>query len=156
MSITLHKALPADRERVDELFREMLRSIFPDRESRGYEEGYLDKFFGPSEDWICLARDGEKTVAYLSVEVYRAPEAYIYLDDLSVTAEYRNRGVGTALLREAEACSRRIGVPRIIFHVEKTNRGARRLYERLGYRILRDDGSRWLMGREVTPEEARG
>ncbi len=152
----MRKALPEDRARIGELFREMMESIFPDREAGGYEEGYLDKFFADGEDWICLALDGERVIAYLSIEVYRAPQAYIYLDDLSVTAEYRNRGVGTALLREAEVCSRRIGVPRIIFHVEKTNRGARRLYERLGYRILRDDGSRWLMGREVTPEEARG
>ena len=143
--IRLQKALPADRERIDELFREMLRSIFPDREAGGYEDGYLDKFFRDGEDWVCLAFDGERVIAYLSIEVYRAPEAYIYLDDLSVTGPYRNRGVGTAMIREAEDYGRRIDIPRIIFHVEKHNRDAFRLYERLGYRIHRDDGHRWLM-----------
>ena len=145
----MRKALPEDRERIDELFREMMRSIFPDREAEGYAEGYLDKFFAAGEDWICLALDGERTVAYLSIEVYRTPQTYIYLDDLSVTGPYRNRGIGSALLREAEAYGRRIGIPGIIFHVEKHNRDAFRLYERLGYRIWRDDGTRWLMHKEL-------
>ena len=145
----MRKALPEDRERIDELFREMMRSIFPDREAAGYAEGYLDKFFAAGEDWICLALDGERTVAYLSIEVYRTPQTYIYLDDLSVTGPYRNRGIGSALLREAEAYGRRIGIPGIIFHVEKHNRDAFRLYERLGYRIRRDDGTRWLMHKEL-------
>ncbi len=149
MAYSLRRAAPGDRARIDELFREMLRSIRHTPEAEGYEEGYLDKFFRDGEDWVCLAQDGERTVAYLSVEVYRAPEPYIYLDDLSVTETDRNRGVGTALIREAEAYGRRIGIPRIIFHVEKSNADAFRLYERLGYRIHRDDGTRWLMHREL-------
>ena len=145
----IRKALPSDRERIDELFREMLRSIFPDREPEGYEEGYLDKFFLGGEDWIILAQEGDVTVAYLSVEVYRDPEQYVYLDDLSVTEAYRDRGVGTALIRRAEAYWKQLGLPHIIFHVEKSNENAQRLYERLGFRVLRDDGHRWLMGKEL-------
>ena len=147
--INMRKAAASDRARIDELFREMLESIFPEREARSYEEGYLDKFFRGGEDWICLALDGEQTVAYLSVEVYRAPEAYLYLDDLSVTGPYRNRGIGTALIRRAEDYGKKLGLPLVIFHVEKSNRDALRLYERLGFRKLRDDGHRWLMGREL-------
>ena len=145
MEYSLRRAAPGDRARIDELFREMLRSIRHAPEAEGYEEGYLDKFFRGGEDWVCLALDGERAVAYLSIEVYRAPEPYIYLDDLSVTEADRNRGVGTALIREAEAYGRKLGIPRIVFHVEKSNADAFRLYERLGYRIHRDDGARWLM-----------
>lgn len=145
MEYSLRRAAPGDRARIDELFREMLRSIRHTPEAEGYEEGYLDKFFRGGEDWVCLALDGERAVAYLSIEVYRAPEPYIYLDDLSVTEADRNRGVGTALIREAEAYGRKLGIPRIVFHVEKSNADAFRLYERLGYRIHRDDGARWLM-----------
>ena len=149
MEYSLRMALPGDRERIDELFREMLRSIYHTPEARGYEEGYLDKFFAGGEDRICLALDGETVIAYLSAEVYRAPEPYLYLDDLSVTEAYRNRGVGTALIREAETYGRRIGVPRVLLHVEKSNGDALRLYERLGYRVHRDDGARWLMHRAL-------
>ena len=35
----------------------------------------------------------------------------------------------------------------ILFHVEKTNTSAFRLYDRLGYKIYRDDGNRYLMKR---------
>jgi ribosomal protein S18 acetylase RimI-like enzyme len=39
-----------------------------------------------------------------------------------------------------------LGLEDILFHVEKTNTSALRLYERLGYKIFRDDGNRYLMG----------
>ena len=36
-----------------------------------------------------------------------------------------------------------------LFHVEKTNTSALRLYERLGYKIFRDDGNRMLLQNRV-------
>ena len=72
---------------------------------------------------------------------------YIYLDDLSVTKAYRNLGIGSALIREAEIYARKIGIRDIVFHVEKSNTSAFRLYERLGYKVFRDDDSRYLMNK---------
>ncbi len=40
----------------------------------------------------------------------------------------------------------------ILFHVEKTNTSALRLYERLGYKIFRDDGNRVLLQNRVKEE----
>ena len=145
MDWTLRKAVPADAARVGELFSEMLQSVYGTGDAQGYAAGGLDKFFAGGEDWICLAEAGGETVGYLAIEVYRAPRTYVYLDDLAVTARFRGRGIGTTLLREAEKYAGRIGVPTLLLHVEKTNAAARRLYERLGYRAFRDDGSRWLM-----------
>ena len=42
-----------------------------------------------------------------------------------------------------------LGLEDILFHVEKTNTSALRLYERLGYKIFRDDGNRYLMKRYI-------
>ena len=88
-------------------------------------------------------------IAYLSVEVYREPQTYVYLDDCSVTASHRNKGIGTALIRSAENYAGELKIPVIIFHVKKTNGEAFRLYERLGYSICRDDGDRYLMQKEI-------
>ena len=100
----------------------------------------LDRYWTNGEERIFVAED-EDVVAYLSVEVHHDPDAdYIYLDDLSVTEGYRNRGIGSALIREAESYAQKIGINAILFHLEKTNTSAYRLYEKLGYEIYRDDG----------------
>lgn len=147
MEIAIRKAVPGDEAQIRALFVEMLRSIYRREDVRGYDAGYLDKYWAGGEDRIYVAAD-PSVAAFLSVEVYRAPETYIYLDDLSVTEQYRGRGIGTRLIRAAEAYAKELGIRVVVFHVEKTNVSAFRLYERLGYTVHRDDGSRYLMIRE--------
>ena len=145
----LRKAVPADRDRIGELFVEMLRNIYHTQDVRPYEEGYLEKYFAGGEDWICVAQEGDGVAAFLSIEVHHEPEAYLYLDDLSVTERCRNAGIGTALIERAEAYAREIGIPAVVFHVEKSNEAAFRLYTRLGYTVCREDGSRLLMEKRM-------
>ena len=145
----IRKATAEDERKIRELFEEMLRTINHADTADGYERGYLDKFWKNGEDRIYVAEKNE-VIAYLSVEVYRKPGgAYIYLDDCSVTAHYRNKGIGSALILTAESYAKELGIPVIIFHVKKTNEDAFRLYERSGYSIYRDDGDRYLMHKEI-------
>ena len=51
-----------------------------------------------------------------------------------------------SLIHKAEDYAMELGLEDVLFHVEKTNTSALRLYERLGYKIFRDDGNRYLMG----------
>jgi len=65
---------------------------------------------------------------------YHAPrkdEAYVLA--LAVSEWARGQGVGTRLLRYAEAQARAHGCALVGLHVALENHGARRLYERLGY-----------------------
>lgn len=71
-----------------------------------------------------------------------------YLDDFSVTAAYRNKGIGSALVGAAEAYADRIGSRAVLLHVEKTNTSAMRFYERSGYAVFRDDGNRLLLKKD--------
>ena len=146
---TIRKAVSEDEQTIRELFREMLRTINHTDIVEGYEGGYLDKFWMDGEDRIYVAEENE-VHAHLSVEVYREPQMYVYLDDCSVTASHRNMGIGSALIRTAENYAGELKIPVIIFHVKKTNGEAFRLYERLGYSICRDDGDRYLMQKEIT------
>ena len=148
MGLVIRMAVPEDEKRIRELFTEMLRTIFHTENVQGYENGYLDKFWSGGEDRIYVAAD-PSVEAFISVEVYRKPKEYVYLDDLSVTERYRGRGIGTRLIREAEAYAKELGIGSIIFHVEKSNVSAFRLYERLGYTVHRDDGSRYLMKKDI-------
>ncbi len=149
MELTYRKAEAADAQRIAELFREMLQTIYHTEDVEDYEEGYLDNFFSKDrEDLIYVAQWGEEVVAYLSVQVYRK-EGYIYLDDLSVTGAYRSRGIGTKLIRMAETYAKDIGIVPIVFHVDKSNERAHELYKRLGYQDNEDQGDRMRMVKET-------
>jgi ribosomal protein S18 acetylase RimI-like enzyme len=58
-----------------------------------------------------------------------------FIDELYVRAERRGRGLGTLALATAEATARRLGVRALHLEVDVTNEVARRLYERIGYRL---------------------
>ena len=148
MEIVYRKAESSDSPRIAELFEEMLRTIYHTNDVKGYEDGYLDRFFSEGSDLIYVAERGKVVVAFLSVEVY-SEDGYIYLDDFSVTAECRNKGIGTKLISLAEAYSESIGISAIVLHVEKTNEKAYQLYKKLGYRDHEDQGKRILMVKEL-------
>ena len=126
----------------------MIITIYNTNDVDGYENGYLDKFFSESEDLIYVAELDKEVVAFLSIEVYK-DDGYVYLDDLSVTEKYRDKGIGTKLISLAEDYSKDIGVSAIVFHVEKTNVNAHKLYRKLGYMDNEDQGNRMRMVKEL-------
>jgi ribosomal protein S18 acetylase RimI-like enzyme len=66
-----------------------------------------------------------------------------YLYSLRVMEMFRGKGIGTRLLQEAESLILDHGFQRATIAVAKDNLNARRLYERLGYAIFRDDPGHW-------------
>lgn len=77
---------------------------------------------------------------------YRQDE--IRIIDIALLPDYRDRGIGSAFLKDilAAAAQKRLAVR---IHVEQYNR-ALRLYQRLGFRKIDDRGVYYLM--EWTPE----
>ena len=61
----------------------------------------------------------------------------------------RNNGIGTTLIHAAEKYAKEIGITKIVFHVEKANEDAYRLYLRLGYNEDADEGSRIRLNKSV-------
>ncbi len=66
-----------------------------------------------------------------------------YLYALRIKPDYRERGLGTRMIRAAEDVLRRRGMDTASIGVEKNNPRARALYERSGYRVIADDPGRW-------------
>jgi RimJ/RimL family protein N-acetyltransferase len=54
---------------------------------------------------------------------------------IAVTAGYRRRGIGTRLMRTAEAWARSQGAEGLVLDCHAANSAAIRLYEKVGYRI---------------------
>ena len=121
--IEYRKAVENDRASIEALFIEMLQTIYHTDDVEGYEEGYLNRYFSDHEDEVIVAVDNGQVVAFLSVQVFRG-DNYIYLDDLSVTARYRDQGIGSCLIKSAEDYAKVIGISAIVFHVETSNERA--------------------------------
>lgn len=88
--------------------------------------------------------------------IYPPPRGYTtafdrqgYLDDFSVTAACRGKGIGTKLIGMAEGYAASLGISAVVLHVEKANEGAHRLYSSLGYSDHEDQGNRILMVKEL-------
>jgi ribosomal protein S18 acetylase RimI-like enzyme len=82
-------------------------------------------------------RDHDDALPALLVPLHElmmlAPNTW-YVHVLAAYPEYRGGGVGTALLREADRRAGAAGTQGLSLVVSDTNTGARRLYERCGYR----------------------
>ena len=75
-------------------------------------------------------------------------ESEIRVVDIALMPEYRNLGIGSALMREALDEGRRAGKP-VTIHVEAFN-PALQLYGRLGFKAIKMNGAYYLM--EWKPE----
>lgn len=87
---------------------------------------------------------GQVFVQLLSSETYLADGATRgYLYSLRVRPQWQGLGIGTQLLAHAEDELRARGRQVATIAAAKDNPGARRLYERLGYRAFREDAGEW-------------
>lgn len=105
---------------------------------------YLERFAGAQFD-IVLLNGQEAGRLYLD---RRADEFRII--DIALLPEYRNRGIGTGLLREIQAEAESAGLP-VRIHVERNN-PALSLYHRLGFGEVGENGVYYLM--EWVPGQA--
>jgi mycothiol synthase len=87
--------------------------------------------------WL-LALDGDEVVGAVCSRsrTARSPDA-AHVDDLGVRSAWRGRGIGRALLLAALHELQRRGIPAVELGVDSGNRGATRLYEGVGMRIVR-------------------
>ena len=74
----------------------------------------------------------------------------IHLHSIHVLPEYQDRGIGSAMLRRLAAWADTLKLP-IGLEVLKTNDSARRLYERHGFALGKEDGANYHMIRWPAP-----
>ena len=102
------------------------------------QHSFYQEQFGQAE-FLVIEADG-KPVGRVYVD-RRADE--IRLIDIALVPEQRNSGLGTALLKDLLDEAQAVGLP-VKIHVEKFN-PAMRLYQRLGFQALEDQGVYQLM-----------
>ena len=148
MKYTIRKAEKSDEKRICDLFIEMLKTIYNTEDVKGYEDGDLNHYFEENENVIFVAESENAVIGFLSVEVHRDEHEYIYLDDFSVSKNYRGNGIGNSLLKEAEEYGKSVKVSASLLHVEKTNERAFNFYKRNGYDVFEEQDNRLLLIKE--------
>ena len=104
--------------------RELIREAY-ERQERGEVVMLLAEVngFPVAQAWVDLRR--------------RAAAAAGFIWAVRVNPLFRSQGIGSRVLTEAEEVIRASGLQAAELGVEKDNPGARNLYERAGYRVLR-------------------
>lgn len=121
-----------------------LAEIAPFGWDAAQQEAFLRMQFNAQQRWYEMAYEGADHKLIMVDEqpagrilVHRGDKANV-LVDIALLAEYRNRGIGTQLLRQLIADAGRDGVS-VRLQVLKTN-PAYRLYERLGFAKTGEEG----------------
>ena len=117
---------PSDREQLIALWS----AAFPDDPSRNAPDRLIDAKILVQPDLLLVAdRDGR--VIGATMVGYDGFRAWIY--HLAVAEDQRRKGIGTALLREAEDRLRALGCPKLNLQVRSTNAAVIDFYRRAGY-----------------------
>jgi len=149
MDYAISLAVPNDFSRINELFIQMLQSIYQKEDVSGLAPNDLDSYFEKNDDRIYVIKEGGKIIAFLSIERHDDEGGYLYLDDFCVDRAYRGQGIGTVLLKQAEDYAHELGISAIVLHVESVNTRAYSLYKRFGYKDLEIQGHRILMCKKL-------
>lgn len=98
------------------------------------QEAFFRRNFVPANVRIIVAEG--RDVGLLHVE--REPAA-LFLANVQILPEFQNHGLGSAVVRHVMEEARAARLP-LRLQVLKSNRPARRLYERLGFEVTEEGG----------------
>lgn len=109
----------------------------------GWDEEYQRRHFeehwdpGPRRIVVVAGQD----VGVLQVEWY---EDEVFLALIEIAPDWQGQGLGSAIIGEVQARAKEAGLP-VVLHVLKANERGKRLYERLGFRVVKGRWDRWVM-----------
>ena len=76
-------------------------------------------------------------------QIQNSKTKYAYIYGFRIRPDYRDKGIGSLLLKSVESDLDRRGFKRISLNVARDNDAARRLYEREGYRVVAPEPGIW-------------
>jgi GNAT superfamily N-acetyltransferase len=125
---------------VDKLHGEEVPWLFRTAVEQPRPLGWFEKWLQDDRSGILVAELAGKVVGVVTVILRTAPEFPVFIpqswgvvDNLVVAHAARRRGIGTRLMRAAEAWGAERRAPWIELGVYEFNRGARDFYAALGY-----------------------
>jgi len=130
MSYTIEKLLPENYGKCNNIW-DMNR--FPERAKQWYDE----LVSGNRIIFVYIENDkylGEASLVFKNNDSdYTIPKKRIYLSRMIVKSEYRNKGIGNAIINFLIDYAKNLGYEEMSLGVDISNIGARWLYEKNGF-----------------------
>ena len=148
--ISIEQATQKDMSEVAKLSMELLKH---ENELTGNyftvysHEYYVKKFEQKLNDGQCIlvAKINNNVVGFLMAEFLKTPwyrnNDVCMIDEVSVSEKHRSCGIGTALFKKVLSICKDKNIEEVKLNVYNANVGAKNLYERLGFRDLRQQMS---------------
>ncbi|SRR6266481_10055303 len=153
MEISVRPFRPEDKEVLFAIYAGTRQEeIAPWGWSAPQQETFLRMQFGAQSKWYEAAYSGAEHQIICAGErpigriLVQRDAGSLLLVDIALLREFRGQGIGTRFLRELLEQADRGRVP-VRLHVQKTNGGAFRLYQRLGFLKTGEDEIYWQMER---------
>lgn len=125
---------------VQSLHAEHHPKIFKAPQSDDFAVAYFDEMLAAPEIRFYIAEGGSRALGYVMCRLVDRPEnaftystRFLLIDQISVHPEARRKGLGTALLRQAEACAKEWGLSRIQLDSWDFNLEAHACFEKFGF-----------------------
>ena len=150
---TKYSLRPATDKDYDFLYHLHRAAIRPTVEATwGWDEAFQADYFRSRWD---LSRRQIIVVDGSDIGVVTLEErpGSVFLALIEIQPAYQGQGIGTAVIREVMANAHRRGLP-VELHILKANARARRLYERLGFRLTEARAERYVMRAPVPGPDA--
>lgn len=125
---------------VQSLHAEHHPDLFKMPDGENFAVSFFDQMLSDSMIFIYIAEEAGGAIGYILCKIIERPENpftfsshYLLVDQVSVRPASRGRGVGAALIEQAEALARELGMDKIQLDSWDFNKGAHLFFERMGY-----------------------
>ena len=135
----IRRALPSDREQVIPLMAEFRVTLAGFRGKQrtpnleGAKREWEDYQRRNDHFFVAEEKESRKTVGYL---VCRTEEDVVWAESIYVLPEYRSKGIGSALYKEAERLAEERGGDTVYNWIHPNNDGIITFLQRRGYSVL--------------------
>jgi len=141
MDITIRKAKKEDMSRVHELIMELAIYEKLPQEVEINLSDLVNDGFGEKPLFHCFVAEVNSTVEGMAI-IYNRYSTWkgktIHLEDLIITKNMRNKGIGALLLDKVILFGKEMSVKRISWEVIDWNKKAIKFYERKGAKLIDD------------------
>ncbi|MAU25757.1 MAG: GNAT family N-acetyltransferase [Flavobacteriaceae bacterium] len=141
MDITIRKAKKEDMSRVHELIMELAIYEKLPQEVEINLSDLVNDGFGEKPLFHCFVAEINSTVEGMAI-IYNRYSTWkgktVHLEDLIVTKNMRNKGIGALLLDKVILFGKEMSVKRISWEVIDWNKEAIKFYERKGAKLIDD------------------
>jgi len=141
MDITIRKAKKEDMSRVHELILELAIYEKLPQEVEVNQSDLINDGFGENPLFHCFVAEVNSKVEGMAI-IYNRYSTWkgktVHLEDLIVTKNMRNKGIGALLLDKVILFGKEMNVKRISWEVIDWNKKAIKFYERKGAKLISD------------------